>query len=80
MKKNEIDIRIILDEEVGLYSIIYNGETIAECLSFDEIAETTILDIVDSGFLRGGHEDEIQDYKQADRRDGRGGFENQGSI
>lgn len=50
MKKNEIDIRIVLDEDVGLYSIIYNGETIAECLSFDEIAETTILDIVNSGF------------------------------
>lgn len=49
MENNEINIRIILDEEVGLYTIIKNGDTIAECLSFDEINEISIKEILECG-------------------------------
>ncbi len=38
-------IDYIFDEEINLYTVKYNGETILECLSADELESLTVGEI-----------------------------------
>lgn len=45
MKYENIEIRIMFNKEIGLYSLIANGETILECLGDEEVDNLSMGEI-----------------------------------